>query len=64
MALLFAWCVFGTGLRWRHRVLLIAGAMVLLVGLRLTVRVEGVSGDIVPRLAWRWAPNAGRAPGC
>ena len=60
--LLAGWYVFLTGLRWRTRwTLLGMGAALLLalvVGLRLTVRVDGsISGNGLPRLVWKWTPK-------
>jgi outer membrane protein assembly factor BamB len=56
--LLFLWFVFlapaSPSLRRRVG---IVGLVLVLVAVAL-VRVEGVSGDIRPRFAWRWAPSA------
>ncbi|HVC92582.1 MAG TPA: PQQ-binding-like beta-propeller repeat protein, partial [Pirellulales bacterium] len=40
--------------RWRTRLSVLAAGMFSLIGLVGALRIDGVSGDIVPRLAWRW----------
>ncbi len=56
LVLLFLWLLLLSRLRWRSR--LMAGGIVIaliLIASQL-VRIQAVSGDLVPLLAWRWAP--------
>jgi outer membrane protein assembly factor BamB len=55
-ALLGVWYVFFTGLRWRTRLVLMAGAAAALTAWWLCVRVDQVNGDMRPRLSWSWSP--------
>jgi outer membrane protein assembly factor BamB len=60
--LLLLWFLLGSGLRWKTRLAgfgLVALALGLLAAL---FRVEGVSGDLVPILAYRWSARPGAAP--
>lgn len=59
IALLLAfWAILFTGAPGRIRAALLAGAILAVASFFAIVRVEGVSGDILPKLAWRWAPKA------
>jgi len=51
-----AWLLVFSGYAWRRRVagLLIIVAVLGAVGASL--RIEGLSGDLIPRLSWRWIP--------
>jgi outer membrane protein assembly factor BamB len=49
------WLILGTGLAWRKRITLLIASAVAAVGCVACVRVEGFSGNLSPRLAWRWA---------
>ena len=52
---LVLWAIFGTGLRRATRVKAIAGCLAA-VGLFIAcVRVDGMSGNLNPRFAWRWS---------
>jgi outer membrane protein assembly factor BamB len=55
--LLVAWLLLTAPWRWRTKGLVTAaiGALVL-VGMA-AVRVEGTTGNVVPRFAWRWTPK-------
>jgi len=53
--LLYLWLVFFAGLQWGTKLSIVGAGMFSLIGLVATIRIEGVSGDIVPRLAWRWS---------
>lgn len=53
-ALVF-WTVFLTGLSRQARWRLIFGGVTLLVTLIALVRIDEVSGNMMPRLAWRWS---------
>ncbi|HET6880376.1 MAG TPA: PQQ-binding-like beta-propeller repeat protein [Pirellulales bacterium] len=55
--LLTLWTVLGTGLSGRQQVRTLLGvalAVAMAVG---CVRVEGCSGNLTPRLTWRWKPK-------
>ena len=53
------WLLFLSRLRWKIR-LLSAGAFALLgTAAAISLRIGGVSGDLVPILEWRWAEKAG-----
>ena len=58
LILLAFWAIFFTGAPGRVRAALLAGGIAAVAGFFMLVRVEGVSGDIRPKLAWRWAPKA------
>jgi outer membrane protein assembly factor BamB len=45
--------------RWRDRLLGTVGLVVALAALAALIRVHGVTGDLVPILAWRWDREAG-----
>ncbi|MGH7140856.1 MAG: PQQ-binding-like beta-propeller repeat protein, partial [Pirellulales bacterium] len=49
------WLILGTGLAWRKRITLLVAAAAAAVGFVICVRVEGFSGNLSPRLGWRWA---------
>jgi outer membrane protein assembly factor BamB len=52
--LLLVWLVLLSRLRPRTRLLSVVALAALVVGLALSVERRGVSGDVVPQLAWRW----------
>ncbi|MEX0714160.1 MAG: PQQ-binding-like beta-propeller repeat protein, partial [Pirellulales bacterium] len=52
------WFIFFSGLPALTRWTLLALGLALAAVFSLTVRVEGVSGDMQPSLAWRWSPKA------
>ena len=54
--LLLIWLLFLSGLRWRTRLLGFAAAVAVIVGLGAVIRIDGASGDLVPKFRWRWAP--------
>ncbi|MEX2561350.1 MAG: hypothetical protein WD403_15615, partial [Pirellulales bacterium] len=56
--LLALWFIFFTGLPALTRWTLLALGLAFAVIFTLTVRVEGVSGDMQPKLTWRWSPKA------
>ncbi len=68
-ALLFLWAVLFSRLPGRTRLAIFAALLLAGAVLRLTVRIAGVSGDVVPILAWRWGGSSaledpgGAAPG-
>lgn len=51
------WLILGTGLPWRKKITLLAAASAAAVSVIACVRVEGFSGNLSPRLAWRWSPK-------
>jgi outer membrane protein assembly factor BamB len=53
---LLLWLLLLSRLRWRVRLILFAAAILLLVAARFSVQIRGVSGDLVPLVAWRWTP--------
>ena len=53
-ALLFLWSVLFSRLPGRTRLAILAAVLIAGAVLRLTVRITGVSGNVVPILAWRW----------
>jgi outer membrane protein assembly factor BamB len=62
--LLLLWCLFFSRLRWPIRIGVLAGVILTLAGLGATVRITGVTGDLVPIIEWRWArgPTTATAP--
>jgi outer membrane protein assembly factor BamB len=59
--LLLLWFLLASGLRWKTRLAgfgLVAAAVGLVAAL---FRIEGVSGDLVPVLAYRWSARPGSA---
>jgi outer membrane protein assembly factor BamB len=62
-ALLAGWLLLFSGLRWRVRLFALAGVVVVLVGGGSMLRVRGVTGDVIPILAWRWTPRPPDLPG-
>lgn len=59
--LLFLWFLFFSRLPWRRRLLGLAGLGGIGVLLAFLVEIRGVSGDLLPVLAWRWTPKPGAA---
>ena len=52
--LLLGWCLLWSRLRWRIR-LAVLGCFAALVALAaLTLRIRGVTGDVLPVFEWRW----------
>ena len=56
--LLILWLLFLSGLRLRIRLTSFALVVVTVTLLATLFRVRGITGDFVPLLTWRWAPNA------
>jgi outer membrane protein assembly factor BamB len=54
-ALLMIWVLLLSRLRWWVRLLVLAAVIVLIAAASLSLRIRGVSGDLVPILEWRWA---------
>ena len=53
--LLTLWAIFGTGLARSTQVRLFLAAIAAAVSLMVCFRVEGFSGNLTPRVTWRWA---------
>jgi outer membrane protein assembly factor BamB len=64
LVLLLVWTVLCSGLRRRARMAIIATVALLAGAAAASLRVRGVSGDLVPILTWRWSeePAAAVAP--
>jgi len=56
--LLFLWTVATARWSWRRRVTAIVAAFVALALFPVLFRAEEVSGDLIPRFAWRWSRKA------
>jgi outer membrane protein assembly factor BamB len=56
--LLFAWVLLLSGLRARTRLILLAVTVLIGALLPALLRIDGVSGDLVPIIRWRFAPRA------
>jgi outer membrane protein assembly factor BamB len=54
--LLTVWFMFFSGLPWHVRFAGLGTLVVLVAAAALTLRFEGVWGDIIPQFAWRWDP--------
>ncbi len=59
---LLLWFFFLSRIRWKHRLWGLGLIVVLGVVFFNLVRVQGVSGDMVPILAWRWDSGLEEAP--
>jgi outer membrane protein assembly factor BamB len=57
LGLLLLWLLLGSRLRWRTRLLGFAAVVALLLLSGTTLRIRGVSGDVIPILEWRWASD-------
>jgi outer membrane protein assembly factor BamB len=55
--LLFLWAMLFSRLPGRVRLTLLVAVLLIGTVVRLTVRITGVSGDVVPILVWRWSGN-------
>ncbi|HQU44170.1 MAG TPA: hypothetical protein PK867_15225, partial [Pirellulales bacterium] len=53
--MLTLWAIFGTGLARAHQIRLLVAAVVAAAALIGCFRVEGYSGNLTPRVTWRWA---------
>lgn len=62
LLLLLLWLLFFSRLRWRIRLGVLGAFVVAGVVAVLSLRVRGVSGDLVPVLEWRWASGPRTAP--
>lgn len=57
--LLLLWLLALSRMPWRARGLVLVGLIGLGVLAGLLVRIDGVTGDFVPVLSWRWSPEPG-----
>ena len=61
LALLF-WVLAFSRMRWRTRLIALGGTVLCIAALAASVRIRGVSGDLLPILDWRVKRQAGGAP--
>jgi outer membrane protein assembly factor BamB len=61
-AWLSVWILFLSRMRRLVRLACFAVLALVLAGAVSSVRISGVSGDTLPQLAWRWAPEPGNLP--
>lgn len=61
-ALLFLWFLLLSRLPWRRRLVGLGVIAAALGALSYLVEIRGVSGDLLPVLAWRWTPEPGSSP--
>ncbi|HEX4955140.1 MAG TPA: PQQ-binding-like beta-propeller repeat protein [Thermoanaerobaculia bacterium] len=62
LGLLFLWFLLLSRLPWRGRLLGALGVVGLGFLAAQTVEIRGVSGDLLPVLAFKWTPRAGSQP--
>jgi outer membrane protein assembly factor BamB len=55
--LLILWVLFLSGLRWKRRAWIVGGVVAVLALLSFSLRIRGVSGDLLPILEWRFKPS-------
>ena len=55
--LVSAWLLITAPWRWATKGWITAGIGVVVLAAFAAVRIEGTSGNVVPRLAWRWSPK-------
>ncbi len=51
---LLLWVPFGSGWRPRARWTVFIGTIVIIALCRFTLRIQGVTGDLIPIVEWRW----------
>ena len=56
--LLLLWCLCLSRLRWRVRLAVFGGVVALVLVAIALFRFQGVTGDLVPVLQWRWEPSS------
>jgi outer membrane protein assembly factor BamB len=59
--LIVAWLILTARARWATRGKMLVAFGLVLGGLFALVRVDETTGDVVPKLAWRWTPKADMA---
>jgi len=55
------WLLFLSRLRWRARLACLGALVAVALFLGLSIEMQGLTGDAVPILGWRWAARAGEA---
>ena len=58
--LLLIWVLLFSRMRWRLRLSILGIVVLLALGASATLRIRGVSGDLVPIVAWRLVGKADR----
>lgn len=58
LVLLFVWWTLFSRTRWRIRLIMLGAAAVVGVVFGLAVRIDGVSGEMFPKIAFRWSETA------
>lgn len=61
IAFFLVWTLCFSGLRWTRRLALFFGTAGLIALLGSSLRISGVTGDLVPILRWRWSKPVERA---
>ncbi len=56
------WTMFFSGLRRRVRAAICLGFAVALAGAGSSIKFQGTSGDVLPRIVWRWTSLPGELP--
>lgn len=56
------WTLFLSRLRWGARAAICAGFGLALLGAGSSVKFQGFSGDVLPRVVWRWTSRPGELP--
>src|SRR5690349_11449704 len=51
---LLLWVLFASGWKTRARLTIFIGILVVGALCRLTLRIHGVTGDLIPIVEWRW----------
>ncbi len=54
LLLLLLWCALFSRLRWRIRLLTLGAVAGVVLALAASVRIRGVTGDLLPIFEWRW----------
>jgi len=62
LILLLVWLLLLSRLRWRVRGIAFVVIVVLGAAAASTLKVRGVSGDVLPILGWRWSKAPGQLP--
>ncbi|MCG8604189.1 PQQ-like beta-propeller repeat protein, partial [bacterium] len=62
LLLLILWILFLSRVAWKTRLLTFGAVVLILVGIGSLVRVREVSGNLVPKLTWRWTKQTHATP--
>lgn len=60
VSLSFVWLLALSRLSWKKRLIIAAAAIVALGAVGSQLRIEGVSGDLIPIVKWRWSESQAR----